>query len=375
MFESLLGFWLPPDASTYAHHVDALYWFIFWLSVVNFVLILAGMGWLLFRYRRTSTEAPKNVLKHSRTLELTWTVVPTIFCVIIFYMGFVGFMDIYTIPEDAYQINVEVQQFGWTFTYPESDLGSLATGETVMVNGEEKIVPVLYLEVGTPTKLLMRSKDVIHSLFIPAFRAKRDIVPGRYNTMWFEPTREGRFPLYCTEYCGDGHSNMAAVVVVVPQGNLKAQLTEFQKGVYSGDPARLGELLYATKGCAGCHSVDGSRKVGPSFKDIWNRKPQFTDGSTLDPNEPYENYILESIRVPGAHVVAGYENKMPPYPEATLPIEEVEALMAYMKKVSGIETAAPAEDGEGEEVDGDDPAEAATARDVGAATESMTQPE
>ncbi len=349
MLSQPLGFWLPPQASTYAHHVDMLYWFIFWISVVNFVLILGGMGYLLAKYRRRGPEAPKNVLEHSRVLELTWTIMPTIICVIIFYWGFVGFMDMYIIPDNTYEVRVKSYKWNWEFTYPESQFGRFPTqdpSETIQVRNpetgeiEDKQLPVLYVEVGTPVKLVMTSSDVLHAVFIPAFRAKRDVVPGRYNSMWFEPTEEGVFPLYCAEYCGDSHWAMKAIVRVLPSGHLEQTLAESYRDIIAKDPADFGEFLYTARGCASCHSIDGTRRIGPSFKGIWGERHEMTDGTVVEVDE---NYVLESIRYPAAKIVAGYDNRMPPYPESALPMEEVDGLIAFFKKLSGIEPP-PAED-------------------------------
>lgn len=303
---------LPPQASTYAAGVDDLYYFLFWLSVFFFVGIVGAMTYLVLRYARTKHEAPQGVPAHHQTLEVTWTVIPTIIVLFIFAWGFWGFMDMRVVPEDAMEIQVQASSWAWQFTYP---------------NGGQS--PELHVPVGEPVRLVLSSKqgDVIHSLYIPAFRTKMDCVPGRYNYTWFEATKEGNYRLYCTEYCGRGHSQMSTWAVV----ESNADYNKFLQGLEwdeDAPPEVNGEKVYLNKGCKSCHTVDGSKKVGPSFYNSWGKEVPLQSGGTVVFDE---NYVRESIYEPSAKIHQGYPNKMPKYTSQDLGDREINALIAYFK--------------------------------------------
>ena len=203
------NFWMPEGASKQSSFIDLSFYVINWINYFFFGVVTLALVWFVLKYRQRGkkvvfSEGPV----HNTTLEVTWTIIPTLLLVGIFFMGFIGYLDVRTPPKEAYQINVTAQQWAWEFEYPN---GAKSTSELV-------------IPAGKPVQLVMRSKDVLHSLYIPDFRMKQDVVPGRYTYMWFEsdaendPDDESDFYwLFCTEYCGDSHWNMNVHVRVFPE--------------------------------------------------------------------------------------------------------------------------------------------------------------
>jgi cytochrome c oxidase subunit 2 len=245
-------------------------------------------------------------------LEVTWSVIPVVLVVVIFYLGFVGYMDMRLPPREAYEINVVARQWSWQFKYP---------------NGLDD--SILHVPAGQPVRLVMRSEDVIHSLSIPDFRVKMDIVPGRYTRTWFRADEPGEHELYCTEYCGTSHSTMTSVVKVYKQGEFEQELDRLLVGLAAMTPAERGEKLYVISGCAQCHSSDGSANTGPSFKGIWGQTHEFTKGA---PTVVDENYVRESILTPSERVRAGYQDKMNSF-RGQLSDEDIGFLIEYIKSL------------------------------------------
>ena len=315
------SFWMPPQAATAARQVDPAFAFIYWVSVFFFVLIVALMVYFVLRYRRRREgEAVRGGVTHNTALELTWSAVPLVLVVIMFYMGFRGFLDIINPPANAMQVHVLGQKWLWSFTYPNGHIDT-----------------ELHAPVDTPVELILSSNDVIHSFYVPAFRIKRDAVPGRYNRIWFEATQPGEYLALCAEYCGTQHSDMLARVVVHEPGEFRAWLDEASDPFKTRTLAEVGALL-VMKRCAGCHSVDGSAHVGPTLKGSYGRDTQFADGTR---GVADDNYIRESILYPQRKIVAGYDPVMPTF-KGQLNDREILAIIEYTKELSGIKTA-PAE--------------------------------
>ncbi|MEX1310786.1 MAG: cytochrome c oxidase subunit II, partial [Candidatus Sulfomarinibacteraceae bacterium] len=201
------SFWMPPQVSTVAQGVDWLFNFILAISVFFFLLIVVAMVIFVIKYRHREGQGAEESPSHNMALELTWTVIPLILVVVIFVFGFKGYLDMSTPPSNAYEILVEGQKWNWSFTYPNGYIDSN-----------------LHVPVDRPIRLVMSSQDVIHSLYIPAFRVKMDVVPGRYAKAWFEATEPGEYDLFCAEYCGTSHSDMIAHVVVHPVGEFETWL-------------------------------------------------------------------------------------------------------------------------------------------------------
>ena len=302
---------MPPQASTVAHQVDNLYYFIFWGSTFFFLLIVGFSLYFVFKYRRTKVERLEKAF-HNTPLEITWTVVPTILVMIVFVWGFKDYMHLSVAPGNAIEYYVTGKKWLWEITDPNG---------SVSIN--EMTVPV-----DQPVKIILRSEDILHSFFVPAFRVKQDAIPNRYNTMWFEATVPGDYDIFCTEYCGAGHSGMLGKVRVLGP----AQWREYLKST-GGKPADMpleawGAKLYASKACITCHSLDGSKKTGPTFKGLFGHPVALKDGGSVTADE---EYIRKSIVEPGSQIVAGYDPVMPVF-AGTLSAEDIDALVAFVKK-------------------------------------------
>jgi len=308
------SFWMPPQVSTVAAGVDWLFYFILAVSVFFFLLIVGLMVLFVVRYRRREGEAAEPSPHHNMALEVTWTTIPVILVVIIFFFGFKGFLDMSTPPANAYEILVDGQKWNWSFTYP---------------NGY--VDENLHVPVDRPVRLVMSSADVIHSLYVPAFRIKMDVVPGRYSKAWFEATEPGEYDLFCAEYCGTSHSDMIATVVVHPPGEFESWLEEASNFLDRMTPVEAGRMLFQARGCQQCHSVDGTSKTGPTMLGVFGRSEAMADGGTVVADE---NYLRESILEPQARIVAGYEPVMPTY-QGRLKDEEITAIIEYLKSLSG----------------------------------------
>ncbi|MHC4399428.1 MAG: cytochrome c oxidase subunit II [Planctomycetota bacterium] len=306
------SYWLPPQESTTAGAVDSLFYFILAVAAFFFLLIVGVMVTFVIRYRRRPGVGPETSPSHNTPLEVAWSVIPLIIVIIIFAWGFVGYMEMRTSPRMAYEVNVTAQRWGWNFQY---------------ANGHED--NNLHVPVERPIRLVMTSKDIIHSLFIPAFRVKMDLVPGRYTTTWFQALNPGEYDLYCAEYCGQGHSDMLSRVVVHPPGEFDSWLERAANLLETMSPVEAGELLFRRKLCASCHSLQGARLVGPSLQGIFGKTHRFTDGTSAVVDE---NYLRESMLEPGNKIRQGYPNQMSTY-KGRIKDREIGAIIEYIKSL------------------------------------------
>lgn len=304
--------WFPAPSSTAAEEVDQLFYFILGICTVFFVLIVSVMLWFVLRYRRRPGHREAKTATSSNLLELAWSVIPALLVAIIFLRGFFEYIDARTLPDNAYDIQVVAKKWSWAFIYPNGHVDNN-----------------LHVPIDRPVTLTMSSDDVIHSLYIPAFRLKMDLVPGRYSKTWFEATVNGEYHLFCAEYCGTGHSTMNAKVVVHRPGEFQKWLDRAAKFMEDLTPVEAGKILYTRRGCVQCHSVDGSAKAGPSFQGAFGTEQQTTDGKTIVVDE---NYIRESILEPQAKIRAGYRPVMPTY-RGQLKDEGISALIQYIKSL------------------------------------------
>jgi len=306
--------WMPPGQSTIAGDVDSLFYFLLYASIVLFVIVVGGTGYLIWKYRHPGTEEKTYGKAHDNRLEFIWTIIPIIMVVIVFFWGIKVFLKMNVVPADAIEIKVTGQKWFWSFDYPE---GASTVNELVVP--EDK-----------PIKLLMSSKDVIHSFFVPQFRIKMDVVPNRYSVTWFEATNPGTYDLFCTEFCGKGHSEMIGLVKVVTEREYNEWL-ESSAGMGEGmSLVDYGAQLYKSRACNTCHSIDGSAMVGPSFKGDFGSPRALTSGETITIDE---NYVRESILNPQAKIAAGYDPVMPTY-QGILKDRQIDALVAYIKSLS-----------------------------------------
>jgi len=301
-------FWLPEGNSTLSGEIDAVFYLVYWISVVIFIGVVAAMAYFVIKYRRKSeTELPPAVHVH-KLMEAAWIVIPTILCLIVFVYGFRGFVKLNTAPPNSYEIQAVAKQWLWEFSYS---------------NGAESIGE-LHVPVDRPVRVVASSEDVLHSFYIPVFRIKQDILPNRYTSVWFEATKVGEFDILCTEYCGLQHSGMLAKVFVHSQSDFDAWLAEANADL---PPAELGARLYTQNNCNTCHSTDGTSVIGPSFQGLFGKQRQFESAPDVEADE---NYLRESILDPGAKIVQGFPNAMPAS-YSSLSAKNLDALVAFIK--------------------------------------------
>jgi cytochrome c oxidase subunit II len=307
--------WIPVAASNLASKVDGVLLLITLMSLVFFILITVLLVYFAIKYRRKNEDDETPYITGSEPLEIIWTVVPSVLLIVIFIYGYVVFKDIRTPPKDAIDIGVTAKQWLWTFDY---------------YNGK-KTINELYVQQNRPVRLVMQSEDVIHDLFVPAFRMKQDVLPGRYVQEWFTPDKIGTYDIFCAEYCGTGHSAMRAKVVVLSPEAYALWEHGGKAGEGAGaaalPPAELGAKIYKEKGCNACHSIDGSILVGPSFKGIYGHTVELQDGSKITVDE---NYIRQSILEPQSQVVKGFQPVMPSF-KGILSDDDISGVIAYIK--------------------------------------------
>lgn len=299
--------------------VDNVQIFLIFMMVFWFIACNAVLVYFMLKYRRKSLADRTPDLKGHHLLEIIWTVVPTILCVIIFLYGINVWEDLQTPPENAMDIQVEAQKWSWVFKYPDG-----------RVTAED-----LYVPEGKPVRLVMKSKDVLHSLFIPEFRVKEDVTPSIYTYLWFQGDVAGTYNIFCTEYCGKDHSAMLGKVHVLDmetwerfENKLPLDPNEVPK-----TPLEAGEELYVKRGCKGCHSTDGSKVIGPTFLGLYNRESVVTENGNDITIKADENYLVESINNPKAKLVKGYDpNAMPAF-EGSLTDEDLNNLIAFIKTI------------------------------------------
>jgi cytochrome c oxidase subunit 2 len=316
---------LPEQASDFAPHVDWLHNLITDISVFFTVAIVGAMIYFAVRYRqRDGKDHATPQILGSHTLEIIWTVVPTIICIFVAYWGIVYYREMRQVPENALTIDVRGQKWKWDFEYEN---GKKTTGEIV--------VPV-----NTPVKLVLSSRDVLHSFFLPSMRVKKDAIPGQYTYLWFRPVKEGTYQAYCTEYCGKEHSAMLASLKVVSETEYARWIADRseEEMLAKLGPKERGKAIYAQKGCNACHSLDGSRLVGPSLLNLYQRKGKTTEGADYVADE---NYLKESILHPNAKIVATFMPNLMPAFDGQLTDEDLDGLIAFIRSVDGSAVAAP----------------------------------
>jgi cytochrome c oxidase subunit 2 len=306
-------FWLPRRGSSLAADVDFNFGLVYWISVFFFALVTFLMVFFAVRYRQRPGQKPEKAATHNTPLEVLWSVIPTLIVIGLFWSGYKTYLNMTIPPQNTYEVLVTGQKWNWTFTYPNGYIDAQ-----------------LHVPIDTPVKLTMTSEDVIHSFYVPDFRIKRDVVPGRYTRVWFTAIETGEYDIFCTEYCGTNHWNMLSKLVVHERADFDAWLEEASDFLSKMPPAEAGEMLYNMRGCKQCHSVDGSPGTGPSFLGKFGSEEKMLTGETVLVEE---NYIRESILNPQARVVAGYDPVMPTY-QGRLKDEEITAIIEYMKTLS-----------------------------------------
>lgn len=306
-------FWLPEKASTFVDTVDPGFMLFYWISIFFFVLILALIIAFTVKYlRRRPDQLATAQITHNLTIELAWTLIPLFIVIGLFFLGMKGYLHMRIAPAGYMQVNIRGQKWSWSFEYPSG-----AINDTLVV------------PVNTPVKLVMTSRDVLHSFYVPAFRTKADVLPNRYTSQWFQATHTGVFQVECTQYCGTNHSYMLTAVKVLEPDAYQEWLATASDPGKGKTPEQFGAILYQKRGCSACHSVDGSRLVGPSWKGIYGKMEMMTSGTATKIDD---DYIRESMMEPTAKVVMSYQPVMPTF-KGVLTDREVTAIISYIKSL------------------------------------------
>ena len=299
----------PEQASNFAGNVDTLFSFIlltclFFSVLVTLLIILAAL-----KYKRKTVGEVGSADHGNMVLEVGWTLIPLVIALGMFAWGAAVYVNYRTTPKDTLDIYVVGKQWMWKLQQP---------------NGRKEINE-LHVPVNRNIKLIMGSEDVIHDFYVPAFRVKMDVVPGRYNTMWFRPTKIGKYHFFCSQYCGTNHAVMGGWVTVMDPAEYAAWLSD-----EGGDlnPVAAGEKLFSQLACNTCHLPNGTGR-GPSMNGVYDGKVALADGSTVTADEAY---IRESILQPKAKIVAGYQPVMPTF-QGLVTEEQIMNLTAYIKSL------------------------------------------
>lgn len=308
------SFLMPPEASTVAGEIDWLFNVILVICTIVTVGVVAAMIYFVRKYgakSRSHNEQGEPSSGHNTVLELTWSIVPLVVVIPLFVWGFKGFVNLRTPPRDSLEVQCTAQKWSWLFEH-----SGFASNELV--------VPV-----NTPVRVIIRATDVLHALWIPAFRTKMDAVPGRYTDLWFEATQTGTFPIHCAEYCGRAHSDMWSRVIVKTQDEFEAWKKAEQDKADNILPQDLGKKLSLERGCLTCHSVDGTALVGPTWKGLFGTTESYADGSKVLVDE---NHLKESIEDPQAKIRVGFPPSMPTF-KGQLNDRQLTGLVEYIKSL------------------------------------------
>ena len=288
--------------------VDPVFMFLFAVCLVLLVGITVAMVWFVIRYRRSRNPQPTSQVDQNVWLEVTWTVLPTLLVMGMFYYGWSSYLTLREVPKNALQVTAVARMWSWNFIYE---------------NGKNS--SKLYIPVGRPIQVNIESVDVLHGFYMPAFRIKRDAVPGMKNHVWFIATNPGSYDIFCSEYCGTAHAAMITTAEAVPPEQFTAWLNEGAAG-----DAKQGEALLQKYGCLGCHSLDGTPKLGPTFKGLYDSQVKVTRDGKPATVKADEEFLRESIVNPSATIVEGFPPIMPP---SNLPESELEAIVEYLEEV------------------------------------------
>lgn len=320
---------LPKLASTF-DHVDGLFYFTYIVCIFFFVLIVGVLLFSVVKYRRKTWDQPAaSNTTHNTPLEVVWTVIPLIIVMVMFAWGFKGCLDMTTVPLEASRntYKATAKQWSWTFAYPNDPAQSFNE---------------VWVQVDKPVQFLLESTDVLHAFYLPSMRVKRDVVPGRYQSVWFTPTTVGEYHLFCAEYCGNDHSRMYAKLHVVTAAEYATRPWDQWKDETPALAAKSGESLYKQI-CASCHSVNGSPSVGPSWKGLFTkqgdtfvgRQREVLEGGAKKTITVDDAYIAESIKKPDQKKVAEepyVRNAMTAFPD--LEDRKIKGLIEYMKSLA-----------------------------------------
>jgi cytochrome c oxidase subunit II len=300
----------PQQASAQAGQVDAIYFFMVAITAFFSILIAGLVVFFAIRYRRRHREEVGYAIHGSLALELLWTIIPFFIVMVMFTWGAKVFFDLYRPPVGAMEIYVVGKQWMWKVQH---------------MDGQREINE-LHIPVGRPVKLIMGSEDVLHSYYIPAFRVKADVIPGRYNHLWFTATKPGTYHLFCAEYCGTKHSGMIGKVVAMEPQEFQAWLGG---GRASESPVAAGAKLFSDLACNTCHRTDTQGR-GPVLTNVFGKQVELQDGRSVVADEAY---VRESIVNPQAKIVAGFQPLMPTF-QGLVTEEQLLQLISYVRSLS-----------------------------------------
>lgn len=320
---------LPDNASKMGFQIDLVWWFLVALTVVMTTLIFAAVVIFVVWFRKKNDGRVATQIEGSTQLELLWSGIPLVILLGLFGWGTAVYVQLMRPPADVMDFYVVGKQWMWKIQHP--------TGQ--------REINTLHIPINKAVRLTQTSEDVIHSFFIPAFRTKKDVVPGRYTQQWFEATKLGTYHIFCAEYCGTKHSQMVGTVTVMTQDDYQNWLA----GVVAGEsPEETGKKLFEGMRCVSCHpvsdkttTIDGAPARGPLLAGIYGKEVALKDGGKVTVDD---SYIRESIMRPLAKVVAGFEPVMPTY-EGQLSEEQIIQLASYIKSLKGSEEKSGAADG------------------------------
>ncbi len=296
-------------ANPTAQAVDNVLIYIFGFSLLLLLGITVATIYLVIKYRRSKYPEPTSDVSHSYLLETIWTVLPTLIVLSMFWYGWVNYTGLREVPEGALEVKATARMWSWTFEYPDG-------------RRDNK----LYVPVGQPVKVILNSVDVLHNFFVPAFRIKRDTVPGIESYVWFKATEPGSYDIFCAEYCGVGHSAMNTSVEALSDADYASWAQAKQQP--GGEPRGL--TVMNELGCIGCHSLDGSDGIGPSLYQLNGQARKISRDGEVSNVTIDEDYLRRAIREPNAELVEGYDPLMPPYDEATLNDADLQEVINYL---------------------------------------------
>jgi cytochrome c oxidase subunit 2 len=301
-------------ASNLAEGVDKTFVFIFSIAFFFIVGITAFMIYTVMHFSRKK-GIPARQFTGSIKLEIIWTVIPVILVMMMFYYGWVGFSPMRKVPADAMKVTAIGRMWQWEFDYGNG------------IKSKDLVLPV-----NKPVRVALKSLDVNHSLFIPAFRVKEDVIPGYDNYLWFIPTFVGEYEVLCTEYCGLLHSSMLSKAKILEQADYDKWFNDFKS---TANPAESdGYLLLRNTGCFACHSMDGSKLVGPSFLGLYGKERQVVSGGKTIAVTADDNYILNSIYEPDLQVVSGFPKGIMKSYKSILKEADVKTISDYLKTLN-----------------------------------------
>jgi cytochrome c oxidase subunit 2 len=292
--------------------VDQVFFYILSVTVFFLGLITFLMVYFVIRYQRERNPHPSDIHENI-WLEIIWTIIPTLLVLTMFYYGLTGFNVLKKVPADAMKVRVIARQWTWLFEYENG------------IKSKELKVPL-----GKPVKLSLISQDVIHGFYAPAFRIKQDVVPGMTNTLWFQSTEVGTFDVFCTQYCGLQHANMATKIVVLPVEEFNQWYQKGKEEVEALKGKPRGAQLLQEKGCMACHSLDGTPRVGPTLKGLFEKTITVVTEGKEQNIVADEAYLRKSLLEPNADVVKGYPPIMPP---GNLTEDDLHELIKYIKEL------------------------------------------